>query len=211
MEVNWKKRKYRFQVGLGYGLTPGVAVLGGLFLLIFIVTKSNRELFFHFLGFIPAYAVGKLWLWQFVTAIFLHNDLLHLSFNLVALYLFGSAVEQQFKGKIFYIYFLICGMGSFVLTCLLWTFHLFPANTVCIGASGGIFGLLLAFSLLYPKQKLLLFFVIPIQAKWLALICGFLEILLLLNNDGINHVGHLGGLFSGIGYFQYKKTRATIE
>jgi membrane associated rhomboid family serine protease len=65
--------------------------------------------------------------------------------------------------------------------------------------------LLLAFSLLYPKQKILLFFVIPIQAKWLALLFGGLEFLLSFRNDGISHIGHLGGILAGLGYFIYMK------
>ncbi len=81
---------------------------------------------------------------------------------------------------------------------------------VYVGASGSIFGLLLAFSLLYPQQKILLFLIVPVKAKWLALICGILETLLLLNNDGVNHVGHLGGLFSGIIYFKYEKYRPAL-
>jgi membrane associated rhomboid family serine protease len=204
MEITYKNTKYKIQVGFGQGLTKGVAVLGGISIGAFIVTQSNKAIFYPLFGFIPSYAIGHLRIWQFITAIFLHGNLAHLFFNLFALYMFGSAVEKSFGEKEFIKYFLICGIGGFALTYVLWALGIVP-NNLNIGASAGVYGLLLAFSLLYPNQKVLLFFAIPMQAKWLAVLFGSLEFLLSFRNDGISHIGHLGGIFAGLGYFLYTK------
>jgi membrane associated rhomboid family serine protease len=121
---------------------------------------------------------------------------------MLGLYMFGGSVEKALNQKEFIKYFLICGMGGFVLTYLLWLVGIMQ-NALFIGASAAIYGLLLAFSLLYRNKKVLLFFAIPIQAKWLAIIFGVLEFLLCFRNDGINHIGHLGGILAGLGYFFY--------
>lgn len=123
---------------------------------------------------------------------------------MLGLYMFGGAVEKAFKEKEFIKYCLICGAGGFFLTYLLWLAGIIP-NSLCIGASAAIYWLLLAFSLLHPNQKILLFFAIPIQAKWLAIIFGGLEFLLCFRSDGINHIGHLGGILAGLGYFIYAR------
>jgi membrane associated rhomboid family serine protease len=203
LEVVYKNTKYTLQLGLGHGLTKGVAFLGGISILTFIITQSNRTFFYPLLGFVPSYFLGKLRLWQFVTANFLHGNLMHLSINMLGLYLFGGAVEKAFNYREFIKYFLICGGGGFILTYILWVIGFIP-NTLCLGASAAVYGLLLAFSLLYPNQKILLFFVIPIQAKWLAITFGLLEFLLSFKSNGIGHLGHLGGLLAGLGYFTYK-------
>ena len=203
MKVTYKNTRYKVQFGLGQGLTRGVTILGGVSILAFIITQSDSEVFYPILGFVPSYALGKLMLWQFVTANFLHGNLVHLSFNMLGLYMFGGPVEKVFKEKEFIKYFLICGVGGFVLTYLLWLAGIIIQNSLFIGASAAIYGLLLAFSLLYSNRKVLLFFAIPMQAKWLAIIFGGLEFLLCFRSDGINHIGHLGGILAGLGYFSY--------
>jgi len=202
MQITYKNTRYEIQFGLGQGLTRGVVILGLVSILIFIITSPNRTFFYPILGFVPSYALGKLMLWQFITANFMHGSLLHLCFNMLGLYMFGGPVEKTLNQKEFIKYFLICGVGGFVLTYLLWLIGMIP-NAIFIGASAAIYGLLLAFSILYHNKKVLLLFVIPIQAKWLAIIFGVLEFLLSFRNDGINHIGHLGGILAGLGYFFY--------
>lgn len=76
-------------------------------------------------------------------------------------------------------------------------------NSVYMGASGALYGLLVAYSLLFPREKVLLFFAVPMQAKWIAVVFGGLEFLLAFMNDGINHFGHIGGAAVGVVYFAY--------
>ena len=204
MEVTYKNTKYKLKLGTGQGLTRGVAILGGISVMTFLITQSNRNVLYSLLGFIPSYAIGKLMLWQFITANFLHNNFTHLLFNMVGLYMFGSAVEKRVGEREFIKYFLICGVGGYLLVYVLWLAGITPNNLI-VGASAGVYGLLLAFSLLFPNQKILLFFVIPMQAKWLAILFGSLEFLLSFRNDSISHIGHLGGILAGVGYFVYLK------
>ncbi len=204
MEVTYKNTKYKFKLGIGGELTRGVAILGGISIVTFMVTQLNREVFYPLLGFVPSYALGKLMVWQFITANFLHGGLLHLVFNMLGLYIFGGAVEKVFNKKGFIKYFLICGAGGFVTAYTLWFVGIIP-NNLYIGASAGVYGLLLAFSLLYPNKKILLFFIIPMKAKWLAILFGGLEFLMMFRNDGISHIGHLGGILAGLGYFVYMR------
>jgi membrane associated rhomboid family serine protease len=204
MEVIYKNTKYKVQLGIGQGLTKGVAILGGISILTFLLTQSNRDMFYPLFGFIPSYAIGKLMIWQFITANFIHGNLTHLLFNMIGLYMFGCPVEKKVGQKEFIKYFLVCGIGGYILAFILWAIGITPNNLI-VGASAGVYGLLLAFSLLYPNQKILLFFVIPMQAKWIALIFGGLEFLLMFRNDGISHIGHLGGILTGFGYILYQK------
>lgn len=204
MEVIYKNTKYTLQLGIGQRLTKGVAILGGIAILNYTIAQSNKEFFYPLLGFFPSYAIGKLMPWQFITANFMHGNLTHLVFNMLGLYMFGSAVEKKVGQKEFIKYFLVCGIGGYVVAFVLWLIGATP-NQLIVGSSAGIYGLLLAFSLLYPDQKILLFFVIPIQAKWMAVIFGGLEFFLAFRNDGISHIGHLGGLLVGLGYVTYKK------
>lgn len=189
---------------MGQGLTLGVAILGGISVVVYLMSQANRDLFYPMLGFIPSYAIGKLMPWQFITANFMHGNLTHLIFNMLGLYMFGGPVEKRVGKGEFINYFLVCGAGGYVLAFILWLIGLAP-NQLIVGASAGVYGLLLAFSILYPNQKVLLFLAIPMQAKWMAILFGGLEFLLMFKNDGISHVGHLGGIFVGVGYLIYKK------
>lgn len=191
-------------VQFGSGLTKAVALLIGISVGIFLLQSLAWQVVTQTFGFIPSYAVGGLRVWQFVSAIFLHGSTQHLVFNMIGLYMFGGAVERVLREKDFLFYFLICGVSSFVLTFLLYGIGVLP-NAVYLGASGAVYGLLVAYSLLFPKEKVLLFFVIPMQAKWLAVIFGGVEFMLAFRNDGINHFGHLGGIATGVGYFAYMR------
>lgn len=164
MEVTYKNTKYKLKFGLGEGLTGGVAILGGISIVTFLLTQSDRDAFYPLFGFVPSYALGKLMVWQFITANFLHGNLLHLVFNMLGLYIFGGTVEKVFNKKEFIKYFLICGAGGFVAAYTLWFIGIIP-NNLYIGASAGVYGLLLAFSLLYPNKKICYYSLFLMKAK----------------------------------------------
>lgn len=199
MQVVYKNIQYTVRLGMGQGLTRGVAIIGGLSIVAYIVTQTNREALYPLLGFIPSYAIGKLMPWQFITANFMHGSPTHLMFNVLGLYMFGCPVEKKVGQSELIRYFLVCGVGGYILAFILWLSGFTP-NGLIVGASAGVYGLLLAFSLLCPNQKILLLFAIPMQAKWMAILFGALEFLLMFRSDGISHVGHLGGIVAGLGY-----------
>ena len=137
--------------------------------------------------------------WQLVTYIFLHGGFAHLFFNGFALYQFGAAIEQSFGTKRFLVYFFACGVGAGVLQ--LRVALLYPAGAApVIGASGAIYGVLLAYGMLFPDRRLMLLFPpIPMKAKTMVMVFGGIELLLGLTGaqPGIAHFVHLGGMLFG--------------
>ena len=149
--------------------------------------------------------------WQPLTYMFLHGDFSHLFFNMFALWMFGRELEMELGTKRFLIYYFVCGVGAALVQLgiaqidimhlsdtpvLLWDY----LRTPTLGASGAIFGLLLAFGMLHPNATIVLLIPpIPMKAKWFVVLYGLLELLLIVlqAQDGVAHFAHLGGMFFG--------------
>lgn len=164
-----------------------------------------------YLGLRPDYIIERLYLWQFVTYMFLHGGMLHLFLNMYAVLIFGIPVEQAWGGRRFLIFYFFTGIGAgitiFIVNIILGGLSM---QTPTIGASGAVFGLLLAFGILFPDAEILLFFFIPIRAKYLVFLYGGIELYSLIQTGGhspISHAGHLGGILFGIIYFLIIKKR----
>lgn len=138
-------------------------------------------------------------LWQFITYMFMHANFMHLFFNMFALWMFGAAVENHWGTKRFLIYYLITGIGAAVTH---YAINLFSggAPSILVGASGAVYGVLLAFGWLFPNSPIYVYFLIPIKAKWFVLIYGAIELLygVLGTSDGVAHFAHLGGMLFGV-------------
>ena len=208
MKITYGNKQILFQ--FGHGLTRVVGILIGLTILVFLIQQMGQEFLAQAFGFAPSYAVGRFMLWQFVTALFLHSNFAHLAFNMLALYMFGSGVEKILGGREFLKYYLLCGVGGFTLTYLLYLLGV-SRNGVYIGASSAVYGLLAGYSILYAESTVSLFFLIPLKAKWLAILFGGVEMMFLLKQDGINHIGHLGGLITGLLYLTIFKKGNVIR
>ena len=208
MKIRYGNKQLLFR--LGHGLTPVVGILISFTVLVFLIQQVEQKFFASVFGFIPSFAVGKFMIWQFVTALFLHSTFAHLAFNMLALYMFGSGVEKILGGREFIRYFLLCGIGGFILTYLLYLLGV-THNGGYIGASSAVYGLLAGYSLLYSESTIFLFFLIPMKAKWLAILFGGVEMMFLLKQDGINHIGHLGGLITGLLYLTIFKKGNVIR
>ena len=135
--------------------------------------------------------------WQVVTYAFLHWDFGHLFFNMLGLWMFGSELERVW-GEKRYLQFYFASVLAAALTQLVVT-ALLRGDAPTVGASGGIFGLLLAFAMIFPNRIILLFFVIPMRARWLVLLYGVLELYqgVYVMNSGVAHFAHLGGMLGG--------------
>lgn len=177
------------------------------------VFRIERPSVIYYGGLTPYLVVAKGYVWQFFSYLFLHSPagMIHIFFNMYALLLFGMPIEQLWGTKRFLIYYFFTGIGAglviFIINIIMQS-ATFYAPT--IGASGAVFGLLLAFGMLFPDLKLLLFFFIPIKAKHLVILYGGLELMLQLfagKYSNISHVGHLGGLFFGLLYFAYYRRK----
>ena len=140
------------------------------------------------------------YVWQFATYMFLHGGFFHILFNMFVLWMFGSEVERKWGSKKFIRYYLFTGVFAGVCS-----FFLSPAMTV--GASGAIYGLLLAFALIDPNRIIYFYFVIPMKAKYFVLIIGGIELFSSISGAGVGiaHVAHLGGIVGGIIYIFFSR------
>ncbi len=140
--------------------------------------------------------------WQILTYAFLHGSPLHLLLNMYALWLFGAPLERRWGSSRFAFFYFTCVMGAALV-------HLAVAEVVLarggaaypvIGASGGVFGLLLAFGMLYPEVRLMLILVpVPIKARWFVIGYGLVELTAGVTGaaNGVAHFAHLGGMLTG--------------
>jgi membrane associated rhomboid family serine protease len=143
-------------------------------------------------------------LWQVVTYAFLHGGLLHLGFNMFALYMFGGPVEQVFGGRRYLVYYFVCVVSAAIaqLTVSAMTGAVYPA----IGASGGVFGILLAYAIYFPRNRIMLLFPpIPMPARVFVIVYAALELFFGVTGteEGVAHFAHLGGLVGGFIMLQY--------
>ncbi|MCP9762467.1 rhomboid family intramembrane serine protease [Lacihabitans soyangensis] len=149
--------------------------------------------------------------WQFISYQFLHGGIGHLFSNMFGLFIFGSALETFMGSKKFIIYYLVCGVGAAVLNSALDFYemsnmsvdsmeYLRQAQIPMVGASGAIFGILMAFGFLFPNvEMMLLFFPFPLKAKYFVALYGVYELVQGTAGlqSGIAHFAHLGGLLTG--------------
>ncbi|MCW4453258.1 rhomboid family intramembrane serine protease [Flavobacterium sp. MXW15] len=136
--------------------------------------------------------------WQLLTYGFLHGSFGHLFFNMLALFMFGAPLEQTWGEKRFLIYYLVCVAGAGV--CQLLMAAMVGGGAPVLGASGGVFGLLLAYGMLFPNQRVMLLFPpIPMKARTFVIVFGAIELLLGFTGwqPGVAHFAHLGGMLFG--------------
>jgi membrane associated rhomboid family serine protease len=149
--------------------------------------------------------------WQIFTYMFLHRDFWHLFMNMFGLFTFGIVLEDIWGSRKFITYYLLCGVGAGIAIFLIgYIKGGVTAYSFTLGASGSIFGLLLAFAIIFPEAELLFLFAIPMKAKMAVIVFGTFELIMELTGamGSISHVGHLGGLVTGILYFVlYEKKR----
>lgn len=166
---------------------------------------SRGALSAHF-SLYPPLALTKGWVWQFVTYIFLHGDIWHLLFNMLALWMFGSSLERLWGGPRFLQYFLVTGIGAGIISAIL-DFSSPPI----IGSSGSIYGILVAFAITFPEVELLVFFLFSMKAKHYCIIFAAIELYFSLSSPGssVAHIAHLGGM--AVGFFMLKPPGALLN
>src|SRR5258706_789784 len=162
------------------------------------------------LGLVPAATVRQLYIWQPATYMFLHAGLLHIVLNMLVLWMLGSELERIWGTRYFLKFYFVTGIGAGLLTVL---FSLLPFDfaaqlrySVIIGASGAIYGLLLAYAMYFPERPIFLYFIFPIPAKYFVLIIGAIAFYSSLGvGGGVANATHLGGLV--VGYLFLKSGR----
>jgi membrane associated rhomboid family serine protease len=131
--------------------------------------------------------------WQPLSYMFMHANLSHIFFNMFNLWMFGAAMENFWGTRRFLFYYLVCGIGAGLL------YMLVPGLHVTIGASGAVYGILLAFGMTFPNEYIYLYFLMPIKVKWFIIGMIAIEILqgVFYSFDGVAHFAHLGGMLIG--------------
>jgi rhomboid family protein len=159
----------------------------------------------------PRYpGVPSFQVWQLLTYGFLHGSLTHLFFNMFALYMFGRDVDHLLGSRHFLEYYLVCVVGA-ALAQLVVTSNMNIPPLPTVGASGGVFGLLLAFGMAYPQRRILLLFPpIPMPAWLFVTLYGALELYLGVtgSGQGVAHFAHLGGMAAGYVLLAYWRGKA---
>jgi membrane associated rhomboid family serine protease len=168
---------------------------------IFLIDYLTRGAFLHYpLALDPAEVVGRFQIWRLVTYMFVHDispPFLHMLFNMLMLWMFGAPVAGVLGDRKFLWMYLSAGV--FAGLCSMVFYSIIGGHALIVGASGGLFALMVAFAKFFPTQQFLMFFIFPVQARYAVLIIGAIELLLITSNDRVAHVAHLGGaLFAWI-------------
>ncbi|MBI3400529.1 MAG: rhomboid family intramembrane serine protease [Acidobacteria bacterium] len=201
-----------------YSIGPGplstvMKALIGANVAMFVLTTLFPALVV-WLGLVPVQVVHEFRVWQLVTYMFLHGGLFHILFNMLALWMFGTDLERRWGSRYFLKFYFVTGAGAGALTVL---FSLLPFGfaqqvhySVVIGASGAVYGLLLAYALYFPDRQIYMYFVFPIPVRVFVTIMGAIALYSSLGESGgVANATHLGGLL--VAYLYLKSGRMTLS
>jgi membrane associated rhomboid family serine protease len=233
------------------GMPPVVLnliIINAIFLLVSSLFADKIDLY-QILG-LHYYQSADFGTWQFVSYMFMHGGFTHLLFNMFALWMFGTILEQVWGPKRFLTFYMVTGIGAGIVQMIvayirwqsfeavlspdqiemvlskgpgMWAQRMTFTdeamaglnrilNTPTVGASGAVFGILLAFGMMFPNSLIYVFFAIPIKAKYFVLIYGVLELYFGIsgNQDGVAHFAHLGGMVFGYFLIKYWKKKGVF-
>jgi len=158
------------------------------------------------LGVVPYLILKKHFVWQIFTYMFVHGGIFHLLLNMLMLWMFGSELHKLWGTRFFLKYYFICGIGAGITVVLLSFITPSTMMTTTVGSSGAIFGLFLAYGLIFKDRMLFVFGIIPVKALKLVFIMAAIELIALLSqgDSSISHLAHLGGLLTGYVYLKSK-------
>jgi membrane associated rhomboid family serine protease len=196
-----------FPKGVKWLLISNVAV----FLLGFFAQLTRLDTPLGIFALIPTQVVRNFFVWQLATYLFLHGGIGHILWNMLALWMFGAELESVWGTRRFLQFYFFCGIGAGI--CVVLANYLLPWGNPAIptiGSSGAIFGILMAYAVLYPTRTILFGFLIPIQVKYFVMIVGAIAFLSSFQvNTGVSEFAHLGGLL--FGYLFLKSPRVQFD
>jgi membrane associated rhomboid family serine protease len=197
-------------------LSPAIKILIIVNVVAFLLSEIAPVLIVQF-ALVPAAVFEQLAIWRPFTYMFLHGGVGHLLFNMLSLWMFGTDLERMWGTRFFTKFYFVCGVGAAVTT-LLWSISPLPFaaqmyDAFTIGASGAIYGVLLAFGVYFPHRPLLLFFIFPVPARYAVMIIGAIVFYSSIGGGGagIAHTAHLGGLVVGYLYLKGLRVRPLDE
>jgi len=183
------------------GMPPAIKniiFINAIVFLMQVLNQSLEQVIFQNFALIPSEVIFHFKIWQLVTYLFLHGGFWHIFFNMFVLWMFGSELEREWGTKEFLKYYFITGIGAGV-------FNLLLSNAPTIGASGAVYGVMLAYALRYPDRLVYIYFLFPVKVKYMM---AFLVLVSFFSTfgasgDGIAHAAHLGGIVVGFVYLKY--------
>lgn len=197
-EVAYKPQLFTDAIKILVSVNFGIYILQSV--------SGKEDVFFRLFGLVPSTFISDLMLWQPFTYLFFHAPfyssvgISHILLNMLGLWVFGRELEEAWGKTKFLRYYFTTGIGSGLIT---YFFQISSDNPV-IGASGAVYGILLAYGISYPNRMLYIWGLIPVRSLWLVIIMGSIAFFGLLGNaDGISHVTHISGML--IGYVLLKK------
>ena len=170
-----------------------------------VFTQPGRALY----GYLALWPLPHTQVWQPISYAFLHGGLMHLTFNMFGLWMFGRVVEQEWGARQYLIYYFVCVIGAALVN--LYASYAVGHTQFTVGASGGVLGVVLAFGLMFPNARMVIFPIpYPVKAKWAIL--GFIVVSVALAvtdaAPSIAHFAHLGGMLFGWLLIQYWRRKA---
>jgi membrane associated rhomboid family serine protease len=185
-----------FGASFGYTLTPWVKRLLIANAVVFILVIAVPALG-AWLAFIPARTFMRPW--TLITYMFVHAGFFHLFFNMLILFFFGPPLEGMWGGREFIKFYLVAGLGGAVLS------YFFAFQSPIVGASGAIYGVMLAFAMNWPNMYIHIWGILPVKAKYLVGFLAAVSVAALVGGaqDGVAHWAHLGGFAAGFLYLKF--------
>jgi len=208
MSPYYRQVAYSFGPPLTRMVKRLIIVTSAVFILTYVPVQIFSAQYFAYpfawLALRPDDVIHRLYIWELVTYLFLHGGWFHIIFNMFALWMFGSDLERLWGGKKFLFYYFLTGIGAGVADVVLNTLLHPGIPTATIGCSGAVYGLLLAYGMIFPDRPIYLYMIIPIKAKWFVVIMGAIEFVSSLSGpgSGVSHVAHLGGMLVGYLYLR---------
>jgi membrane associated rhomboid family serine protease len=179
-------------------IPSGVKLLLIINIIVFVLIElsGKRSTLFLSFGLVPSMVWSQLKIWQIFTYSFIHGGFFHIFFNMFVLWMFGKDLENQWGTKDFLIYYFVCGMGAGFITALFGINSIIPV----VGASGAIYGLLVAYGFTYPNRLVYLYGLFPLKVKHMVLGLGVIAFFASMSasQSNISHITHISGMIIGL-------------
>ena len=190
-----------YRMGIGRSLTPMVKRLLIANVAVFIAQYIFGYTMVRLLGLNPDLVLQRFFVWQVGTYMFLHGGMWHLIINMYFLWMIGCEIESYWGEREFLKYYLLTGIGAGVINMIV-------SPSPVIGASGAVFGLLVAFGVMFPRRIVLAFFVFPLEARYFVIIMAAVALFAgvrTVRGDNVAHFAHLGGALVGFVYLMSRR------
>ncbi len=186
-----------FRIGPG-SISPVIKYLIIGNAIFFIIQSLSSFSLTRYLGLTPALFFSDFpnLLFQPITYMFLHGGFFHILFNMFALWMFGTEMEYTWGGKRFFRYYIYCGLGGAILS-LIFNYNM---TAPIVGASGAIYGILVAYWMMFPDRYILIFFIFPMKVRWAIPLFGLINFV--AAGPNVAHLAHLGGALVGLIYMK---------